>query len=157
MNDERYSLNNLREIVVPEPPPFWPPAPGVWIVLGVAAALTLIVCWRLYAAWIRNAYRRAGLALLQDAKTIHELSVLLKRVALAAFPREEVASLYGQDWVAFLGRTCPGRDFTELLKAERDTRAPEPLFDASRNWIKHHSPAQSAHARPRAITQQAEN
>ena len=97
MDENQYSLSNLRDIIVPDAPPIWPPAPGIWVALGIVVGIVLLIVWRLYKARKRNAYRRAGLQLLSGTETVHDVSVLLKRVALAAFPREQVASLYGDD------------------------------------------------------------
>ncbi len=138
MNSEQYSLNNLRDIVVPHPPPFWPPAPGVWVVLGVVAATVLIVWWRRHLIQKRNAYRSAGLVLLGDARTVHDVSVVLKRVALAVFPREQVASLYGRDWVAFLKTTCSQTSFSEIAGTEYSAEASQALIELAGFWIRFH-------------------
>jgi hypothetical protein len=106
--------------------------------LGIVTAVVLIVCWRLQAVWRHNAYRRAGLALLEGARTVNDISVLLKRVALAVFPREQVASLYGEGWVAFLHRTCPRSYFSALVTSDASAKADEELVELADIWIRHH-------------------
>ena len=138
MNNEQYSLSNLRDIVIPDGPGFWPLAPGAWVVLCIIAALVLIILWQWVSSYKRNAYRRAGLALLDNAKTVHDISVLLKRVALAAFPREQVASLYGKSWVDFLNQTCSACNFTEEDMSNPDMQGGQRLLKSSKNWIKQH-------------------
>ena len=138
MNSEPYSLSNLRDIVVPDPPPFWPPAPEVWIVLAIVTAVVLIVCWRLHAVRKGNAYRRAGLALLGDAGTVHDVSVVLKRVALAVFPREQVAPLYGTDWVSFLHSTCARSSLSQIAATDSSVKASQALVELAGFWIRHH-------------------
>jgi hypothetical protein len=138
VNSEQYSLNNLRDIVVPDAPPFWPPSPGVWIALGIVAAVALILCWRFHSTWKCNAYRRAGLALLGGANTARDVSVALKRVALAVFPREQVASLYGKDWVAFLNGTCSRCHFSEIDTTDSGAGASHELIELGGIWIRHH-------------------
>ena len=138
MNGEPYSLSNLRDIVVPDPPALWPPAPGVWLMLGVLTAVLLAVAWYAHASWQRKAYRRAGLALLGDARTAYDVAVILKRVALAAFPRALVASLYGEDWVAFLNQTCSDSDFAEVGTADAGASAGPELIQLADRWIRHH-------------------
>lgn len=138
MNNDPYSLSRLRDILVPNAPPMWPPALGVWVLLGLVLLALLTVGWRSAMLWRRNAYRRAGLALLSKAQTAHEVSVLLKRVALVAFPREQVASLYGEEWVAFLARTCPRSDFSKLLAVEAGHVDISALSEIARIWITMH-------------------
>ena len=115
MNDLT-SLNNLHDIVVPDPIPWLPPAPG-WYALGLAGLLLLIwFCANSYLAWKRNRYRREALAALdrfekelavttQYRKILAQLPQLVKRTALAAYGRARVASLVGSDWLAFLDKT----------------------------------------------------
>lgn len=113
-NSDPASLENLHDIVTPGPTPWWPPAPG-WYVLIVL--LVIIFAWwsvRRMQRWWGNRYRREALAILQEmrvresespASTLMELDQLLKRVALAAWPRETVAPLSGQAWIDFLRTT----------------------------------------------------
>ena len=138
--DERYSLDNLRDIVVPEPPSLWPPAPEAWLLLVVviAAVTTVLYQWRRRRR--ANAYRRAGLSLLHEAGTVHEISVILKRVALAAFPREQVASLYGEEWAAFLSQTSGRRDFSPLIQVAPDTPVDNKARRLAATWIRRHRP-----------------
>ena len=132
------SLDNLRDIVVPQPPPGWPPAEGVWIlaVVGAAALAALFVAWR--RARMAGAYRRAGLALLKDARTSRDLTIALKRVALAAFPRPVVAPLHGEAWVGFLQSTCSRAKFGPLDSSLPETDASPEQRDLARTWIRHH-------------------
>lgn len=132
------SLDNLRDIAVPEPPPLWPPAPGVWVLLIIALAVLLALVLRWRRARARNAYRRAGLALLQNARTVREVNVILKRVALVAFPRPTVAALWGDDWVAFLDGTCRRARFAALGEPVDDTEASTNLRSEAGAWIRHH-------------------
>lgn len=47
------------------------------------------------------------------AKALSEIPVLLKWVALSAFPRSEVAGLSGEKWLAFLDKTMGEKNFME--------------------------------------------
>jgi hypothetical protein len=133
-----YSLTNLRDIVVPDAPSLWPPAPGLWIALGVIFLLALLIAWRVYAGIQSNAYRKAGLRLIGEASTVHDISVALKRVALAAFPREDVASLYGAAWTTFLHKTCPREYFQALLATDAEAGADTKLIELANTWVLHH-------------------
>lgn len=136
--DEKHSLDNLRDIVLPNPPPLWPPAPEVWLLIAiiVLAAIILFYQWRQVRQ--RNAYRRAGLALLDGVSTVHDVSVILKRVALAVFPREQVASLYGEEWADFLKQTYASRDFSMIVQAGPDEPASGKVIRLAAAWIRHH-------------------
>lgn len=138
MDGQAASLQNLRDIVVPQPPPLWPPAPGVWVVLIVVlcALVALFLWW--HRARARSAYRRAGLALLDGAGTARDVDVILKRVALAAFPRPRVAPLYGDDWVTFLDSTCSRARFAPIAAAEPGAAATPELRRLAGTWIRHH-------------------
>jgi len=110
------SLQDLHDIVVPTTISWLPPAPG-WYALGVTVLLFLL--WGAivgYRRWLRNGYRREALAELAriendlaGGKDIHRLlprlPELLKRTAIAAYGRGEVASLYGDSWLEFLDRS----------------------------------------------------
>jgi len=76
------------------------------------------------------------------------LALLVRRTALAAFPREQVAALSGASWLSFLDRTCGGHEFAEGSGRVLDT-APYrpvpiarsdllPLINLVRRWIKVH-------------------
>lgn len=138
MDTDQYSLTNLRDIVVPDPPPLWPPAPGMWVALGVVLLAVLLAGWWLRSARRRHAHRRAGLLLLNEARTAYDVSVVMKRVALSVFPREQVASLYGDDWATFLHTSCPNQDFLQLVAAEASAEADRELVELAATWIRHH-------------------
>jgi hypothetical protein len=148
--DDPADLSRLADISVPVPVPWWPPAPGWWIVaaalLGAVAILVGIVVRR----HRRNAYRRAALAELAAIGTVVDparaaaVSVVLKRAALVAYPRAEVASLTGPAWLAFLDRVAGTHDFTKgggagLARAAFGAPVDGPaVLAAARRWMKHH-------------------
>lgn len=118
MKDDAPTILDLRDIALPDPVPAWPPAPLFWWLLGAALVATALLAWRLAVARRRSAYRRAGRARLDSladgsdpSSIVAGTSVILKRVALAAFPREEVAALSGLPWLAFLDSKVGGREF----------------------------------------------
>lgn len=151
------ALSQLRDIHLPAPVSWWPPAPGWWLLAAIAllAALGLYIRHRLRR---RNRWRRLALSELARLRRIHaaqpsaaplgELSVLLRRVAVSRFPREEVAALSGDDWLAFLDRGLDGgtpfqSDSGRLLAvspyvpdAAIDTPALLALFDLAERWLK---------------------
>jgi hypothetical protein len=88
-----------------------------------------------------------------------ELPALVKRVALAAWPRERVASLSGSALLAFLDHTGrmqtfqlgAGKDLAVLAYDTQTVAALDhehiaPLFSAVREWIKQHQAPSPEHA-----------
>jgi hypothetical protein len=159
------SLEHLFDIVLPPPVPWWPPAPGWFVVGGVLLGLVSWGAWRAWSRWRAAAYRRAALAEWRQLKTraadpgqreaaLRHLPELLKRTALAAFPREAVASLSGIEWLRFLDRTghtdafthgsgqlLPELAYDPRLAARLDARAEADLFRTVQRWIRGHSTA----------------
>ena len=136
-------LSNLRDIVVPPEVALWPPAPGWWILLAGGIAMAAIFAGMIVTRYRRNAYRRAALVAL-DTADAGDISTILKRAALAAWPRAEVASLTGADWLAFLDRTARSDVFTRGAGRDLETLAfggagdKQAVLTAARRWIRRH-------------------
>jgi hypothetical protein len=103
MNRDPASLDRLRDIVQPGPVSWWPPAIGWWILLAAVVTALALISWRAWQSWRANAYRRAALRELQSAADVAEIADILKRTALAAYPRTDVAALSGASWSKWLG------------------------------------------------------
>jgi hypothetical protein len=149
--DDQADLSHLADIAVPSPIAWWPPAPGWWI-LAVALMVALaILAGEAIRRYRRNAYRRIALAELaairptNDPAGLMAISAVLKRVALVAYPRIEVASLTGAAWLAFLDRTAGTEAFTKGPAAGLDQAAfaaseakTEAILAAARRWVTSH-------------------
>lgn len=107
-------MNDLADIVTPPPPAWWPQTVG-WLLVGICMLCALLwLGWRTWRHWRANRYRRAALKELgrlqagldangpDRAQALLSLAELLKRTALAAWPRETVAALSGTSWREFL-------------------------------------------------------
>ena len=105
MNPDPASLENLQDIVTPPPVSWWPPAPGWWILFAVFLIGAGVIGYRRWRNWRANAYRRVALGALNRATTIPEIAEILKRAALAAYSRTEVAPLAGDAWLKWLQQT----------------------------------------------------
>ena len=158
------SLQNLNDIVVPPPIAWWPPAPGWYVLLAIVVAALAWALFRGLKAWRRNTYRRQALRELravgeQGVAAATAIPELLKRAALSAWPRQEVAMLSGSEWHAFLDRTAAmdrfgeggaGRVMERLSYAGSANRATvtnaefQRLFEAAREWLKNHRPEEPA-------------
>ena len=143
-------LRSLREIHIPETVPLWPPAPGWWL-------LALLIIGALFGGIVlfhrRWALRRAALKELRRLAREHRadedglqlvkgVSALLRRVALARAPRDEVAGLVGPQWLEWLDRNG-GDGFRRGAGRVLETApyAPDPEIDTdalltlARRWI----------------------
>jgi hypothetical protein len=116
-------LAALRDWHLPEPVPWWPPAPGWWLVAGLALLLGSLALFRWWVRWRRTAPARAALAELKalrallvpgvdDRRFAARVAALLRRLALARYPRPQVAGLAGRHWLEFLDRTGEAGAFT---------------------------------------------
>lgn len=103
-------LDKLHDFYQP-PAPAWTPQTVGWYVLFVI--VEILVLWTAVhqmRKWFANRYRRAALRQL-DLVSANEFSALLKRTALAAWPRERVASLSGAEWLKFLNEAAGDETF----------------------------------------------
>lgn len=136
------SREAMQGLILPPPVSFWPATPAWFVLFAVLAALMLWIAWRAWRRWRTNAYRRQALRALETARQPAEIAAILKRTALAAWPRAEVAALSGADWAAFLQRTAPNAklDATVAQRLASLAYAPASLDargDAAR-WIRVH-------------------
>jgi len=149
----------LIDIPLPQPvsllPQTWPSR--VAIALLLAAAIAAV--WRILHQRHVNRYRREALAELgrieqsfdadkAPAELVTRLAVLVRRTALAAFPRERIAPLAGPAWLSFLDSTYDGSEFSEgpgrlLASAPYQRIVPDcgevrSLAAVVRRWIRGH-------------------
>ena len=154
-------LAGLHDVVMPSPVSYAPQTVG-WVVL--AAASVCLLGWLAWRTWRHarvNRYRKVALAeidcveaALRDPKgpsaVVPGVNDVLKRTALTAWPRPEVASLAGESWLEFLDATVDGQSFRSgpgrvladqvyapsgIPAGEEERRA---FFGAVRRWIRLH-------------------
>ena len=156
-------LEKLHEIVLPEPVSWMPQTIGWYVVFGLVLLLAGRWIYSRFRRFRANRYRRLALAELahieqelqrpeKRAEGLAKIPVLLKWTALSGFKRSEVASLNGEQWLAFLDKTMGGKDFTEgegrllpqlaYAPAGRIAQLPDEsigkLLQLVRGWIKRH-------------------
>ena len=152
------TMDQLAPIIPPETVSFWPPQPGWYVVLFLLILVLAYLGYRIWKYNRKNAYRKAAMARLEKLRnenmgkeSIIMVNQLLKATAIAGFNRNEVASLHGDEWLAFLDRSGsmnsfmnePGRllanssfiDMGTLEFMETDQRK---IFEISLKWIKDH-------------------
>ena len=109
----------LRDVHLPEPIGWWPPAFGWWAILITTVMLVALLVW-----WRRRT-RRLSVVYARELKRIEathrdhgdgsrlaaELSVLLRRACITAVPRGGGAGLTGTAWLDFLDRIHGARLF----------------------------------------------
>ena len=147
-------LVNLKDIHLPPPVSFWPPAPGWWIL-----AVLLITSLYFGGVWFFRRYKKRkpkteALRILKDLQILHQnsqdevaslrnLSNLLRRTALTFYDTDAVASLQGSSWLEFLDKTGKTKEFSQgagkvlgnevfQQKVNTDMNA---LFPLVKKWI----------------------
>ena len=159
--DTPLALKPLQELPLPEPVS-WAPQTIGWV--AVAVLLMAAAIWAGWMGWRRykrERYRRVALAelaeievALNDAQhrtaALTAIPSLIKRTSLAAAPRERVAALSGDEWLAFLKRTrgrfdersgalltlvsyAPAEQIASITPLEAET-----LVSVARDWIQRH-------------------
>ena len=113
----------LRDLQLPAVGGWWPLAPGWWVIIAILAVALLLLLRHLYRRWRWQAPRRIALRQLAAIRAEFEhgtdaailgksLSELVRRAMLAYSPRNEVAGLTGNDWLAWLDQGLDDQPFS---------------------------------------------
>ena len=153
MNDAPTSLDRLHDIVESPPVPWWPPAPGWYVVFAIAAVAVTWSGLYIWKQWRASAYRREALRELRAANTPAEIAELLRRTALAIAPRSQIASLSGDSWTEWLdssGSHRMPRPVRDLLAGSVYDPATQPtdialIREYAETWIQRHRLPQATH------------
>lgn len=155
-------LSQLRDIHLPGPVNFWPPAPGWWLLLVLLLvglvyayrhAIAALIVRRRLASALRELDRALELFTEQSAfdtrrntaglEYLATINALLNRVALVHYPHAGSARMTGNEWLLFLD-SC---DNTQVFTQEAGTILKDGIyrrnFDAdaktlhtiTRTWI----------------------
>lgn len=149
-------LSQLRDIHSAPQVPWWPPAPGWWI-LALLVLIGLVLLMRQLLGRYRNHQRRKQMLAWVDQLNVSidpvvnpqgylsTLNRIFKLVALRAFPEKQCALLAGQGWVDFLAINMKKTDSAEALDVlATGPYDPAPQFDPevmsqlTRAWIRQH-------------------
>jgi len=163
------SLDRLHDVVSPPPVSWWPVAPGWYALAAVVTLGVLALLWRARRRSLRDRYRQEALAelaaLRAEARSVAGAvagrMVLLKRTALSAYPRAEVASLSGPAWwrylddhvdealfAAGLGEECEAFAYRDTVESEGAAQRVERFDLAVEQWIRRHHPAPAQETSP---------
>lgn len=154
MNSAEDLLAQLRDIHLPPPVSWWPPAPGWWVLAVLCLILLVGGMWlarqrramAMHAAALRRLdeiahnYQQSG----DCGQLAQAVSILLKRFAVNTFPERDVGGLVGIQWLEFLDQTGGEGVFTTehrvgLLEApyRRDVKFDaEGLLKTARRWLR---------------------
>ena len=156
MNEEKYQGLNLPQlfellhgIVSPETVSWLPQTPGWWVLLAWVIVVSSMCAWKAVQRYRRNRYRREAIKLIDKIDPAAEgaataIARIVKRTALAVYDRKDVASLYGEEWAAFLVRSSGGDSQLSRSAALLARAAYRPETDAhdvigpAKRWIRVH-------------------
>lgn len=141
-------LEQLHGFYQPPPPSWRPQTVGSYVALSMLAILLIALAAFLWHRWRINRYRREALHKLAHTD-VRDISELLKRTALSAWPRAEVASLTGPAWLAFLNGSARQASFDRSIADQLEATAfssskpsqedESSIRSAASLWIKHHT------------------
>ena len=148
-------LADLKDIHIPPSVDYWHLAMGWYLIVSLCFVGFLVIIWNLYNRWdsvnptqdvlkrlehLRKAYEYE-----EDPVAIAiELSQLLRRVAMMAFPHQGIENLRNEIWLDFLERTGNIQSFTQgvgraLISApyhSQTKNSVEALFNLATTWVK---------------------
>ena len=125
---EQALLQQLNDIATPAQPGWWPLAIGWWVLAALCVVL-LFLLWKMVKKKTQHqqaqVWRDLALAEHQrirnslsdvkadDNSVLSELSVLMRRVALAVLPRSQIAAATDQQWLAALDSLGNTREYSD--------------------------------------------
>lgn len=160
-------IDQLQPLIDPVPVPWWPPAPGWWL-LAVLLPLLGWGLWHLLRSWRqRQPSSQAELALdplrqaaldelsrlskpYDDAPAgpwLQQLNALLKRLCRERYPESASHTLSSRAWLAFLDNRCPAAGLTRWMilvdgsyrpQCTLSDKAITELDQAVATWIRKH-------------------
>lgn len=160
-------LDQLQPLIDPPPLPWWPPAPGWWL-LAVLLPLLGWGLWHLLQRWRQRPrqsaaeqpfepLRQAALNELAELRKpydgapagpwLQQLNALLKRLCRERYPDSASHTLSSRAWLAFLDNRCPAAGLTRWMilvegaykpQCTLSDKAIEELEQAIVIWISKH-------------------
>ena len=149
-------LSQLRDIHSAAPVPWWPPAPGWWVLALLVLVLLVWAGRRMLARYRLHQRRKQMLGWVDHLNAnidpnrnpqayLSTLNRIFKLVALRAFPDQQCAVLNGQEWAGFLiekMKNVPSAESLAVLASGPYDPAPgfdpDQMSELTRHWIKQH-------------------
>ncbi|HEY5603610.1 MAG TPA: DUF4381 domain-containing protein [Gammaproteobacteria bacterium] len=126
----------LRDIHLPDGVAWWPPALGWWLLLALIMALAALV---LIVRRINKSQQFSRLALAEfnaltanynrhgdTQKLVEDLSALLRRITLSAFPDRNAAGITGEAWLRLLD---------EIAEQQTSVKLPAKFHSPLGQWM----------------------
>lgn len=155
--DQADPLSQLRDIHLPDPVSWWPPAPGWWVLGLITLTILFFAIRRLIQYRRNNAYRKEALEQLKllpstassNLEQCQALMTLLRRTAKTAYPQQALASELNSVFLTRLNACCRQPVFDDQLQKQLENLPyqanPEitdsmlqQLRDATTLWLKKH-------------------
>ena len=129
-------LAQLKDIHTPLPIHNYPVAIGWWI-LAALIVVAIIWLWRKIRKTqkLKQHQKQALMQLQNPELNLEQIQSILKWAALCYFPREKVASLYGEQWMAFLQQNLPEKHQTKFTQLTEDTNWLEGHYETNNSQI----------------------
>jgi Domain of unknown function (DUF4381) len=113
----------LRDIHLPLPVGIWPLATGWWFLIAALIAVIAIVLLLIQRHRRPTALKQAlaevdrlfGTSEISNVQRNQEISLILKKLAVTTYPREDVAGLSGQEWIKWVRSQLEGGTLSAQL------------------------------------------
>ncbi len=117
-------LSQLKDIHAPEPISMWPATFAWYFLFSLLLAFLIYVAIKITKVYAKKRRQQKVLKLLTQAVDLYQMdpaaalaniSILLRRVALAKYKRIEVANLNNNAWLIFLDNAINTTEFTHCI------------------------------------------
>jgi hypothetical protein len=94
----------LKPLHLPTEPGIWPLPWGYWAIIAVVMTTVLLLIWLTRSYKRKARAKKAALKLIasHNGSTPSAALEIVRQAALSYFPREDIAKLSGEQWLAFL-------------------------------------------------------
>ncbi|GAL36674.1 hypothetical protein JCM19240_2743 [Vibrio maritimus] len=145
----------LKPLHLPEAPEMWPLPWGYWAVIATIVITALLLIWLARYCKRKARAKKAAIKLIEANVGSSPSSAIeiVRQAALSYFPREDIAKLSGEQWLAFLDSQLDNPRFRanypqwqhvlyQKAVTSNDTRKEEDhtLVDDCIHWLHHALP-----------------
>jgi len=150
----------VGKLIEPLPVAFNFGAPGWYVMGGLLLMLIVLLTWLVIKYYRSNLYRKHALHFLDNVEqklspekefdlVVYQTQMLIKRIAMARYGRQNVSGLRGNQWITFINTTWHEKSFDDkdemllnqnIYQPEQTVSENEAVnfVEKSRRWIKKH-------------------